>query len=255
MFFMRRLRPLDVSGERVRVLRLSLNTPVLSAPDLPVGPARAAIVVHREARGRMDVTVGVRSLRGGEMAFWSFDGALASEDDVSVASDAALNFAESLGFLFDDDTFGAGAEAGKAWQAWHSGEPPALAGQGSEPGAGAEDLLELEELVEEAKPMAATKPVAKSAPPRAAAAPPRAAPLPARSAPPPARPALVPEKPVAPPRAGLSKFRAKPAAPVAPAESSGSASKRQPLARVQLVKRRSPEEERKLLLRKLLTSF
>jgi hypothetical protein len=30
---------------------------------------------------------------------------------------------------------------------------------------------------------------------------------------------------------------------------------RQPLARVQLVKRRSPEDERKLVIRRLLTSF
>jgi hypothetical protein len=50
----------------------------------------------------------------------------------------------------------------------------------------------------------------------------------------------------------LSKFRARPS-------TAGAATQRkalrQPLARVQLVKRRSPEDERKLALRRLITSF
>ena len=122
MYFLRRLRPLEVAGARVRSLRLSLNAPVLSAADLPIGPARALIVVHRDARGRMDATVGVRSQRGGELAYWSFDGELASDVDLDVASDAALTFAESLGFLFDEAPQPGGAAAEKVFLAWLEGQ-------------------------------------------------------------------------------------------------------------------------------------
>jgi hypothetical protein len=246
MFFLRRLRPLEVSGERVHALRVSLNTPVLATPDLPAAPGRAVIVVHRDARGQMDATVGVRSQQSGEIAYWSFDGELASEDDLSVAADAALNFAESLGFLFDDNALD-GTDAAKAWRSWFSGEKPPLADVGSPFGAGGRDLLggeadlpELELgdlLMEEAAPAA---PVAAPAS-KAAPAPPAAAPA----------------------RRLLSKFRARDSAPAAappaaapprvPAVRKGAV--RQPLAKLQLVKRRSPEEERKLLLRRLLTSF
>ena len=129
MYFLRRLRPLEVDGERVRSLRFSLNAPVLSTPDLPVGPARAVIVVHQEARGRMDATVGVRSQRSGELAYWSFDGDLSSADDLDVAADAALSFAESLGFLFEDEVLGPGGDASKAWLTWIGGELRAQANE------------------------------------------------------------------------------------------------------------------------------
>ncbi len=260
MYFLRRLRPLEVAGERVRSLRLSLNAPVLSASDLPVGPARAAIVVHRDPRGRMDVTVGARSLRGGEVAYWSFDGDLESEDDLDVASDAALTFAESLGFLFDEAPLGGGAAAEKAFRAWLGGDDPgatSLATRGgrdaSFDGAGLDaDLLLDDAILEEPAP-------ARPEPRAPAAAPPPIAP------PPPVAPPAAKPSPPALPRSGmtLSKFRARdaepdaaPAAPAAPAaRPARKVPLRQPLARVQLVKRRSPEEERKLLLRRLLTSF
>ena len=227
MYFLRRLRPLEVAGERVRSLRLSLNAPVLSAADLPVGPARAVIVVHRDLRGRMDATVGVRSARGGEVAYWSFDGDLLSDADLDVASDAALTFAESLGFLFDEMPHpGGGAAAEKAFTAWLEGH-----GNGESAtrhsfddtsrdalGDAEPSELMLEDLVvEEAAALA----------PRASA------------------------KPPAPKT--LSKFRANAADPSA--QPARKVPLRRPLARVQLVKRRSPEEERKLLIRKLVTSF
>ena len=146
MYFLRRLRPLEVDGERVRSLRFSLNAPVLSTPDLPVGPARAVIVVHQEARGRMDATVGVRSQRSGELAYWSFDGDLSSADDLDVAADAALSFAESLGFFFEDEVLGSGGDASKAWLTWIGGELRAQAngraeGERAAP-APIDDLLE-----------------------------------------------------------------------------------------------------------------
>ena len=223
MYFLRRLRPLEVAGERVRSLRLSLNAPVLSAADLPVGPARAVIVVHRDLRGRMDATVGVRSARGGEVAYWSFDGDLLSDADLDVASDAALTFAESLGFLFDEMPYpGGGAAAEKAFAAWlegHGNGESATRHSFDDTSRDAEPSeLMLEDLVVE----------------EAAARAPRAS-----------------AKPPAPKT--LSKFRANAADPSA--QPARKVPLRRPLARVQLVKRRSPEEERKLLIRKLVTSF
>ncbi len=272
MYFLRRLRPLEVAGDRVRSLRVSLNAPVLSASDLPVGPARAVIVVHREARGRMDATVGVRSLRGGELAYWSFDADLTTEADLDVAADAALTFSESLGFLFEEAAIGAGAEAEKAFDAWLAGDQPGTA-QGSHSGVEAErggraepasrslargDVAELmlDELIVEDRPLHAAPPTPPRPTQRAAAKPeplPSLAPFPAVAAVAPVAPVapVVAETPPAPKT--LSKFRGREAAQADP--SAHKLSLRQPLARVQLVKRRSPEEERKLLLRKLLTSF
>jgi hypothetical protein len=247
MYFLRRLRPFEVAGERVRSLRVSLNAPVLTAPDLPAGPARAVIVVHREARGRMDATVGVRSVASGEIAYWSFDGDLESEADVSVAADAALTFAESLGFLFDEAPLGGGAAADKAFRAWSAGEESGVAsprvsrarGEGSGSGASSADPpeLELADLVVEELP---------ATPPRESPAAPAA----------PAAPASKAAETAGAQKKTLSKFRARDAAPAAgPATTARKTPARQPLARVQLVKRRSPEDERKLVIRKLLTSF
>jgi hypothetical protein len=223
MHFLRRLRPLEVMGEHIRILRVSLNTPVLSTPDLPIGPARAMVVVHREPRGRMDATIGVRSLRGSEVAYWSFDGQLSNDSDLDVAGDAALSFAESLGFLFDEAPMGPGAEAGKEFRRWLTGERDGTAALRLSPEEKVDDLfdasepfdLPLEELLAEEEP---TSPQTAQ---------------------------------ISPPAPPLSKFRARGEAP--PPRAPGAA--KQPLARVQLVKRRSPEEERKRLLRKLLTSF
>jgi hypothetical protein len=212
---------------------------VLTTADLPVGPARALVVVHQDARGRMDATVGARSVVSGEIAYWSFDGELLSSVDLSVAADAALTFAESLGFLFDEGSL-SGAAADKAFRTWLEGEPGdtlqmerrgrAAAGSAQSPARSPEPAeLELEELVLEEEPAAQPEP----APPAPEAAP--AAPL-ARKLP-----------------QALSKFRARSTqAPAAPARK---VPLRQPLARVQLVKRRSPEDERKLVLRRLITSF
>jgi hypothetical protein len=241
MYFLRRLRPLEVVGERVRSLRVSLNAPVLTTADLPVGPARALVVVHQDARGRMDATVGARSVVSGEIAYWSFDGELLSNVDLSVAADAALTFAESLGFLFDEGSL-SGAAADKAFRSWLEGEPGdalqlerrggAAAGSAQSPARSPEPAeLELEELVLEEEP--AAQPRSEPAPPAAEAAP------------------LARKSPQA-----LSKFRARSTpAPAAPAAPQRKVPLRQPLARVQLVKRRSPEDERKLVLRRLITSF
>jgi len=110
MNFLRRTSPVHVRPEGVFGLRRSLNTPVVSIPDFPTGPAEGAILVHRELRGRLALTLGVRSSRGGETALWDYEGRLEGGGTVDVAVDAALSFSEGMGFLFDDDELRGGSE-------------------------------------------------------------------------------------------------------------------------------------------------
>lgn len=101
--FSPRKKPLLLVADRLLALRLSLNTPVVATPDLPAGPARAAIAVHAEA-GRTCFTVAVRSLRHGDSVLYELEGEDPNDaSGIAVALDAALSFAESMGFLFDDE--------------------------------------------------------------------------------------------------------------------------------------------------------
>ncbi len=102
MFFEPRRRPLELTAQRALALRPSLNTPVVAVSDLPVGPACAAILVHVEPGHGLQISVGVRSLGCGSVTVYGFDGPIGA-NVVNVALDAALSFAESMGFLFDDD--------------------------------------------------------------------------------------------------------------------------------------------------------
>jgi hypothetical protein len=105
-----RERPLLLVADRLFALRLSLNAPVVATPDLPAGPARAAIVVHGEG-GRTCFTVAVRSLRNGASVLYELEGEDANDaSGIHVALDAALSFAESMGFLFDDELITARTE-------------------------------------------------------------------------------------------------------------------------------------------------
>ena len=97
--------PLEAHGHPLRVLLISLNSPVVTLESLPPGPASAAIAVTE--RG---ATLCVRSLRTGQVIFFTTGADLA--DDRRVAQDAALSFAESMGFFFDDDVVEARGEAG-----------------------------------------------------------------------------------------------------------------------------------------------
>ncbi len=102
--FLPRSEPPVVREEQLRELRLALNTPHLSMPDLPSGPAQAAILVYEEAGGPLALCVLVRSLRDGSLLCWSW------EDETEpgallAAVEAALSFGEAMGFLFDDDAF------------------------------------------------------------------------------------------------------------------------------------------------------
>jgi len=103
MYFLLRSTPLDLSADRLRGLRLSLNTPVVSIEEVPVEPARAAIAIHDEIDGCPNVTVGIYALRSGVAVLFSFEGSLRDGVASTNGVDAALSFGESMGFLFDED--------------------------------------------------------------------------------------------------------------------------------------------------------
>lgn len=108
MHFLLRSTPLELSADRLRGLRLSLNTPVVSIEELPVEPARAAIAIHDEIDGRPNITVGVYSLGSGVPVLFSVDGGLRDQSALANGIDAALSFGESMGFLFDEDELESG---------------------------------------------------------------------------------------------------------------------------------------------------
>jgi hypothetical protein len=105
MFFPR-TSPLRLTEKQLFGLRRSLNAPILGIESFPPGPARAAILTHEEADGRPNLTVAVRSESDGVVALFSFEGDLYESTGLGMGIDAALCFAESMGFLFDDDELG-----------------------------------------------------------------------------------------------------------------------------------------------------
>jgi hypothetical protein len=79
----------------------SLNSPVVSIPELPVGPASAAIAIHKLADGGTQITVAVQCRRTADVVLYRSCG---DSDDVDGVSErAALLWAEGMGFLFDDE--------------------------------------------------------------------------------------------------------------------------------------------------------
>jgi hypothetical protein len=291
MYFPRRTAPLHLTAERLGGLRLSLNTPVIATEELPVGPARAAIAVHEEPDGRPNLTVGVHSLKSGAVVLYSYDGDLRQDSSLAVGLDAALSFAESMGFLFDDDEVGeqAGdAARERAYGLWCElmSAAPSAAGSaaaaakaldledvfelsGAEIGAASpngDEILVLDDALEIEPPPEADAPAPAPAAPRRAAppapakpaqaAPPRAATKSAQAAPPtpPREPVLTKFRP----RTGRSGAAAPPDTPPAQAaEPAGGRSRRKAaLGRLRLVKRkRGPQGARESWIQRLFTSF
>jgi hypothetical protein len=159
--FFSRTTPLAVAPAQVRGLRLSLNTPVVSTEELPIGPARAAILVHEEAGEGETVTIGMRSLRADRVVLYGLDAGASADASVDVIVDAALSFAESMGFLFDEDELGSGGAAGRTrclglWRELLGEAGSALAPARGRAGPAVEeaDELLLEDLAEEATEVA-----------------------------------------------------------------------------------------------------
>jgi hypothetical protein len=149
--FFPRSKPLSIAPAHVRGLRLSLNTPVVATEDLPIGPARAAILIHEEPGRGETVSIGIRSLRAERFAIYGIDPEADGETTFDVAVDAALSFAESMGFLFDEDELADGGAPARArcFGLWKD-----LLGDAPEKPAGEADELLLEDLVEEATEVA-----------------------------------------------------------------------------------------------------
>lgn len=96
----------------------SLNAPVVDLDGLPVGPVRAAIVLHAQ-RGDggsrvPHLSVGFRLLESGSVAVYRYSGDVRELCSASRAMDAALCFAEAIGFLFDEDLVGGRIGTGQA---------------------------------------------------------------------------------------------------------------------------------------------
>lgn len=114
MFFARQEAP-DPARSALRSLRPSLNTPVVVVEDLPAGPASAAIACFGDPAGP-HVVLAIRSERSGQAIFFGPDAERRDAQRSEPAVDAALSFAESMGFLFDEDRLAqAPAEAQRAW--------------------------------------------------------------------------------------------------------------------------------------------
>ena len=115
MFLARQEAP-DPAQGALRSLRPSMNSPVVVVEDLPAGPATAALACLAGPAGPR-VALAIRSQRSGQVVFFGPDEELRERQAVDEAFDAALTFAESLGFLFEDDRVAeAPAEARRLWE-------------------------------------------------------------------------------------------------------------------------------------------
>ena len=126
--------PLEPYGRPLRALYVALNSPVVTLDSLPPGPASAAVALHEAG-----ASLCVRSVRTGQARFFATTEALSAER--RVALDAALSFAESMGFLFDEDEVGARGDAGaeEAAALWRE-----LCGEGAGPRETAEPEILLD---------------------------------------------------------------------------------------------------------------
>jgi hypothetical protein len=102
MYFCRQPPP-ECGFAALRSLHLSLNTPVVAIEDLAVGPASAAIALAQAPGEGRALMLALRSARTGQLACFAPDEALEDDASAQIALDGALSFAESMGFLFDDD--------------------------------------------------------------------------------------------------------------------------------------------------------
>lgn len=101
--FRRSSEPLALSEASLLALRPALNAPVLNTDFLPVGPARAAIVVFAEEYGGIGLAIGVRSNEGGQIAVFRNQTPIDASTKLTDALEPALASAERMGFLFDED--------------------------------------------------------------------------------------------------------------------------------------------------------
>ena len=113
--------PLLLSQAGLQGLCLSLNTPVINIEELPVGPAQAAIVLFDPGYGTLSLGVGIRSLETRRVAVFVYRGLIDETKTPGETMNAALAFAEGMGFLFDEDLVSGGEGGGhaRALAAWN----------------------------------------------------------------------------------------------------------------------------------------
>lgn len=95
--------PLALTEASLLVLRPAMNAPVLNVEFLPVGPARAAVVVFAEEYGGYGLALGIRSNEGGQVAVFRNREPMDDSVPINDVLEPALSHAERMGFLFDDD--------------------------------------------------------------------------------------------------------------------------------------------------------
>ncbi len=127
--------PPDPAVGELSALCLSLNTPVVTIDALPVAPARAGIALQIDA-DRPRVILAIRSLRSGDSVFYRADEELYEDGGLELALAAAHTLAESMGFLFDEDSPTAHDDVEETARLWSElleltvsgtpGVPPAL---------------------------------------------------------------------------------------------------------------------------------
>lgn len=133
-----RSEPLLLSEAGLYGLCVSLNTPVLNIEELPVGPARAAVVLYDGGYGSLGLAVAVRSIETRQVAVFAYQGVLDMQTETTRAMEDATSFSERMGFLFDDDIV-AGSTNGRtrALKLW---------GELTDAGDLADEVEELDEL-------------------------------------------------------------------------------------------------------------
>jgi hypothetical protein len=116
MFSVTQSAPDPARGE-LRALCLSLNTPVVAIDALPVSPARAGIALQIDSDGPR-VILAIRSLRSGVSVFYRAEDDLYADGRPERALAAAHTLAESMGFLFEDDSLEAQGDAEETARLW-----------------------------------------------------------------------------------------------------------------------------------------
>lgn len=106
--------PIALSEACLLGLCPSLNAPVVQNDELSPGPARAAIVTFAEEYGDLALAVAIRALESGRVVVYRCRESLGDAEDVARTMEAALTFAEGLGFLFDDDMIDGASGAGRS---------------------------------------------------------------------------------------------------------------------------------------------
>jgi hypothetical protein len=111
-----------ISEMAIAAFCAALNTPVVNIEDLEVGPARAAIMLSADDYGLLSLVVRVSLISSGEGVTFRFQDDPAQFGSHSGATEAALGFAEGMGFLFEEDLIESGGPAGRqrAWNIWCS---------------------------------------------------------------------------------------------------------------------------------------